>query len=115
MDAEEPEESAGCAGAVLVTVLALGGAWAAHKVFPNGSILLLWIVGWGAVIWATGYRRHTPNPAPPPLPERGAEQNPQVTVMRDTSHRNRWIVTRPSPWLTYDPAAEADNETGTEQ
>lgn len=105
---EEPEGS-GCGAVIAVitmTALPLGILWAA---VPDAFVMLLWVLGWGAVIWSAKHLPRTANPAPPPPSERGPEQEPQVTIMRDQSHPNRWIVARPSRWMTE----EIDKEAGT--
>jgi len=110
VEVDEPEEHSGCAGAAVISAAVLGLACGLWALSPTAFVLGLWIVGWGAIVWAA--RRPvppTPNPAPPPVPERGPEEEVQVSAVRDTSHPNRWVVTRPSEWLS-----RTDKEAGTE-
>lgn len=108
MDAEEDEGRTGCGGAFVLTLLAAGALALFHRLSPEAFVLALWGIGWGAVIWAAKKRPSTPNPAPPPVPERGPQQEPQVSFIRDTSHPNRWVAIRPSKWLSW-----TDEKTGT--
>lgn len=101
-DVEEPEESSGCGGAIVVMVMAALPLGVLYMVSPDAFVLALWMVGWGSIIWAAKHVPCTPNPAPPAPPERGSDEKPQVTVIRDQSHPNRWLVTRPSRWMTAD-------------
>ena len=74
--------------------------------------IAVWALGAAAIIWATRPNKSVEDAAksaPPPLPERGPKQEVQVNVVRDTSHPNRWIVTRPSGWMTQ----EIEKEAGT--
>ena len=74
--------------------------------------IAVWVLGWASLIWATRPNKSVedaPNPSPPPLPERGPKQEVQVSIVRDTAHPNRWIVTRPSGWMTQ----EIEKEAGT--
>lgn len=109
MSKREDPESSGCAGTVVVTAAVLGAVYGTYAASRTAFILLVWIIGWGAVIWAAKQVPATSNPAPPPLPEGGPEEEPQVSTLRDKSHPNRWLITRPSRWL----AVEHDKETGT--
>lgn len=95
----DEREGSGCAGAAVVTaaVLALGGIFYAAS--PTFFVLGFWVVGWGAIIWAAKHVPATANPAPPQTPEGVREEEPQVTVLRDKSHPNRWLVLKPSEWL----------------
>lgn len=98
---EAPEEQGGCAGYLVLAVLVSGAVVGLFLVSRTVFILTVWGAGWAAVVWAA--RKpvgDAPNPAPPPLPERGPAEEPQVTLMRDQNHPNRWIVARPSPWLS---------------
>jgi hypothetical protein len=109
---EEPEGS-GCAGAAVIAAAALGFLCGVYAVSPEAFVLGLWALAgpvWGGVYWWRA--KHVPgtaNPAPPPLSERGCEEEPQVTMVRDTKHRNRWVVARMSRWMTE----EIDKEAGT--
>lgn len=98
----EPTGSRNAGVAVLAAAaLALGGGL--YLVTDAGLILVVWAVGWWAVVRAAKKVPGAPNPAPPSPSERGAEENTQVSIVRDTTHPNRWTVARPSPWMTYEP------------
>ena len=107
-ETQEPEGS-GCGGVVVLAgaaALALTVLW---RLAPNLFVLAVWGIGWGAVIWVAKKTPKIDNPSPPPPPERGTEKDPQVNVVRDTTHPNRWLVTRQSAWVTE----EINKETGT--
>lgn len=112
IEEEEPEGSR-AQGAAVLTVAALGVGLAVFVYSRDAFVLLVWALGATAVWWAA----HTPNksvhdapdPTPPPPPERGAEEEPQITAVRDTAHPNRWTVVKESPWVTE----EIDKEAGT--
>lgn len=98
---EEPErEGSGCAAvtvAVIVVAVPLALLWRAYR---DAFIIAVWVIAWGAVVWAARRPNKIDNPSPPPPAERGPEKEPQISMMRDQSHPNRWVVTRPSRWLT---------------
>jgi len=96
---DDTPEGTGCAGAAVATTVVLGFASLMWAITPTFSVLALWAVGWGAIIWAAKRVPPTPNPAPPPAPEGAVEEEPQVTLMRDPSHPNRWLTVGPSKWL----------------
>jgi hypothetical protein len=103
---EEPEEeavrpmSSRTAGAATLLICSAGVGLAVFAYSRDAFVLLVWALGAAAVWWAAKKPvQGAANPAPPPLPERGSEKEPQVTMVRDTTHPNRWVVTRPSPWL----------------
>lgn len=112
MTEEEPEpQGSGCAGAAVITMavsVPLAILWAASR---EAFILALGAVGWGSVIWVAYHTpksvQDAPDPAPPPLPERGSEEEHQVIAVRDTSHPNRWATLRPSRWLTESTQKES--------
>jgi len=110
---EEDERGSGCGAVLVVGIVVLVPLLVLYAITPEGFILALGGTGWGAIIWAAYHTprsvRTTPDPAPPPLPERGSEEEPQVTAVRDTSHPNRWLTPRPSRWL----AEDTSKETGT--
>ena len=108
VDAEDDEGHTGCGGAFVVTLLAAGAGTVVYRVSPEGFVLALWGIGWASVIWAAKKVPGTPGRPPPPVPERGPEQEPQVSYVRDTSHPNRWVALRPSVWLDW-----TDEKTGT--
>lgn len=107
-DAEEDEGRTGCGGAFVLTLLVTGIVTVLYRVSPEAFVLVLWGGGWVAIVWAAKKRPSTPNPAPPPAPERGLEEEPQVSFIRDTNHPNRWVAIRPSRWLDW-----TDEKTGT--
>lgn len=98
---DDAPEGTGCAGAAVAVVVVGGFASLMWAITPTYSVLALWAVGWGAIIWAAKHVPHTPDPAPPPPPEGVVEEKPQVTLMRDPSHPNRWLTVSPSRWLGY--------------
>lgn len=110
-EGEEPEEtpeSSGCAGAAVIAAAALVAVFGTYAISRTAFIGLVWIISWGAVIWAA--RKPvpgTPDPAPPPVPERGSEEEPQVSMLRDKSHPNRWVVAARSPWMDQEISKEA--------
>lgn len=97
--------SAPASGVAVLVAVALGTGAALFAYSRDTLVILVWVVG--AVLLYRAAKRGpksvqgAPDPAPPPLPERGPKQEPQVSLVRDTTHPNRWIVTRESPWLTY--------------
>jgi hypothetical protein len=102
-------------GAAVLTVAAAGVGLAVFVYSRDGFVLLVWALGAAAVWWA-GCRpnkvHHAPDPAPPPLPERGSEEKPQVSMVRDGAHPNRWIVARQSRWVTEEIDKDRDgNDT----
>ena len=100
MEVDEEPDGSGCAGAAVVTAVSLALLWGLYRVFPAASVLALWVLGWSAIVWAA--RKPLPGtaiPAPPPPSEGAPEEEPQVTAVRDTSHPNRWLITRPSRWV----------------
>jgi hypothetical protein len=108
---EEPEQGSGCAGAAVITMavsVPLAILWAASR---EAFILALGAVGWGAVIWVAYHTpksvQDAPESAPPPLPERGSEEEPQVIAVRDASHPNRWATPSRSRWLTEPTSKES--------
>lgn len=106
-----PEEQ----GAAVLVTAAAGVGLAVFVYSRDAFVLLVWALGAAAVWWATGAKRtprkrvqDAPDPAPPPLSERGALKEPQISAVRDTAHPNRWTVTRPSPWLTQEIVKETE-------
>lgn len=104
-EAEETPSGGGCAGISVLVAAALGLGTAVYAISRDTLVIAVWIIGWG-LVWRAAKRgpksvADAPNPAPPPLPERGSEATPQVSMVRDTAHPNRWIVATESPWLRY--------------
>lgn len=105
MSEEEPEpQGSGCAGAVVITAAVSVPLTLLYAASPEAFILALGAIGWGSIAWAAYHTpksvQDAPDPAPPPLPERGSEEEPQVIAVRDTTHPNRWATPRVSRWLT---------------
>jgi hypothetical protein len=109
---EEPEpRGSGCAGAVVITAAVSVPLAVLYAASPEGFILALGAIGWGAVVWVAYHTpksvQDAPDPTPPAPSERGSEEEPQVTMVRDHGHPNRWVVTVPSKWL----GAEIEKES----
>ena len=107
---EEAPERSGCAGAAVIAAAVLGSMVGLYAITPEGFILLVWAIGWGAVIWVAKKVPGTPESAPPPPPEGGAETAPQVSAVRDTRHPNRWVVTSPSWWMAWEHDNDNDRD-----
>lgn len=112
-ESEEPEEAparnGGCAGVAVITIAALGLGVAFYAVSRDLLIVVVWVTGAVLLYRAAKKMPGTANPAPPPVPEGAVGEEPQVTVVRDFSHPNRWLVTKPSRWMSADT-----DKTGTE-
>jgi hypothetical protein len=109
---EEVEEEEAGTGKGCGCILAVPATLALGILFyqvPDLGVGLVWVAGWGSVIWAAKKVPSAANPAPPPLPERGYEKEQQVSIVRDKDHPNRWLILRTSGWMTE----EIDKETGT--
>jgi hypothetical protein len=107
---EEPEEDGGLDRRGCGCVLAVPATVVLVVLFtkaPDLGVGLLWVTGWGSLIWAAKRVPREANPAPPPVPERGSKEEPQVGVVRDQSHTNRWLVLRNSVWMTEEITKEA--------
>lgn len=92
-------------GAAVLTTAAAGIGIAVFVYSRDAFVLLVWALGAVAVWYAARTPNKvpgTPDPAPPAPSERGSEEEPQVTMVRDSTHPNRWTVARPSPWLTVE-------------
>lgn len=90
----------GCAGLTVLAVAALGLGTAIYAISHSTFVIAVWIIGWTLVVKAARKPvQNAPDRTPPPLPERGGEEEPQVKMVRDPSHRNRWVVATESPWL----------------
>lgn len=106
---EETPERSGAAGAAVLTVAALGVGIAVFVYSRDAFVLLVWALGAVAVWWAARTPNKIDNPSPPPPAPPSPDTNTQVSMVRDTTHPNRWAVTRKSPWVTE----EIDKEAGT--
>jgi hypothetical protein len=112
---EEPDEmavrqmSSRTAGAATLLICSAGVGLAVFAYSRDAFVLLVWALGAAAVWWAAKKPvQGAANPAPPPLPERGSDEEPQVTMVRDTTHPNRWIVTQESPWVAQEIEKDRD-------
>lgn len=110
---DEPDDSSGggCGGYFVLTAAAAGVGAAVYAYSRDVFVIVFWALG-AILVWRAARKMPaTPDPAPPAPPERGPDATPQVTdtvLLRDPSHPNRWLITRPSRWL------KADNDkTGT--
>lgn len=107
---EEAPESSGCAGAAVIAAAVLVAVFGTYAISRTAFIGLVWIIGaWAIIRAARKPVAGTPDPAPPAPPERGSEEKPQVRMIRDTGHPNRWVVAAPSPWM----GVEINKEAGT--
>lgn len=102
---QEPEpQGSGCAGAAVITAAVSVPLAVLYAASREAFILALGAIGWGAIIWVAYHTpksvQDAPDPAPPPLPERGSGEEQQVIAVRDTAHPNRWATPRVSRWLT---------------
>lgn len=97
--------SAPASGVAVLVAVALGLGLAVYAISRDALVLIVWALGATMIYRAAkaGPKsvQDAPDPAPPTPPERGSKTEPQVNIVRDTAHPNRWIVTRESPWLTY--------------
>lgn len=105
-DAEEPEKTpernGGCAGVAVITIAALGLGVAFYAVSRDLLVAVIWVTGAVLLYRVAKKVPDAANPTPPAPSERGCEEEPQVTVVRDFSHPNRWLVTKPSRWMSAD-------------
>lgn len=108
---EEPEpEGSETAGGCMLLAVSTGLGLAMYNVSRDLFVILVWVIGTSAVWWAAK-KVHTPvNPAPPPLPEGVAEEEPQVTTVRDKTHPNRWLTLKPSRWMREEIDKERETD-----
>jgi|GEM_PF-4813840 len=106
-----PEEQ----GAAVLVTAAAGVGLAVFVYSRDAFVLLVWALGAAAVWWATEAKRtprkrvqDAPDHSPPPPGDPSRKQEPQVIAVRDTTHPNRWTVTRPSPWMTEEIEKDRD-------
>lgn len=99
---EEPEGSA-AAGGFLLLAAGIGTGVAVYAISRDLLVILVWVIGslmiWRAIRRGPKSVQDAPDPAPPPPSEGVAEENTQVTMIRDVSHPNRWVVARSSRWM----------------
>lgn len=102
MDDEVTEpEGSGCGGYVILTAAAAGLGAAIYAYSRDGFVILFWVVG-AVLLWRAARKvHHAPDSTPPAPSERGPKASPQVTLIRDQSHPNRWVAIRPSEWLDW--------------
>lgn len=95
-------------GGAVLTVAAAGVCLAVFVYSRDVFVLLVWSLGAVAVWWAARRPNKIDNPSPtppaPPLPKR----NPQASIVRDTSHPNRWLIIKPSPWMAVEIEKDRD-------
>lgn len=106
-DDDEPEGS-GCGGYAVLAAAAAGTGGAVYAYSRDLLVILVWLVG-AVLLWRAARKvPDTPCRTPPAPPERGSEKDPQVNVMRDPGHPNRWLINRPSEWLGWEPPEDRD-------
>ena len=86
-------------GAAVLVTAAAGVGLAVFVYSRDAFVLLVWALGSAAVWWAAKTPNKIDNPSPPPPEDPSPEEEPQASIVRDHAHPNRWLVTRPSPWL----------------
>ena len=97
---EDPQQGLGCAAVTVIAILTavpLALLWLWSR---DAFILTVWLIAAVSVIWAARRPNKIENHSPPPPSDPSPQKKPQVSMMRDQSHPNRWVVTRPSRWLT---------------
>lgn len=110
MSDEEAPESSGCAGAAVITAAVLVAVFGTYAISRTLFIGLVWIIGaWAIIRAARKPVADTPDHSPTGPSEGVAKEEPQVRMIRDTGHPNRWVVAAPSPWM----GVEIDKEAGT--
>jgi len=87
-DPEEPEERSGAGGGCVLAMCAAGAGAAVYAVSRDVFVIVIWVVSWALIWWVA----RAPNPAPPPVPEVVPVEEPQVSIVKDPDHPNRWIV-----------------------
>lgn len=97
-------------GAAVLVMAAAGLGLAVFVYSRDAFVLLVWALGAAAVWYAARKPNKIDNPSPPPPPDPSQKQEPQVTMVRDTTHPNRWAVTRPSPWLAEPIERDEDDD-----
>lgn len=112
MSAEDPEddspEGSGCGGYAILAAAAAGLGAAIYAYSRDGFVILFWVIG-AVLIWRAARKMpSTPNRTPPAPSERGPNASPQVTLIRDQSHPNRWVAIRPSKWLDWTDTEDRD-------
>lgn len=103
----EPEGPEG-GGWCLLIAAAAGVGMAVFAYSRDLFVIAFWVIGSVAVWRAARKVSGAPNPAPPPAPERGSQEEPQVTLIRDTTHPNRWVIIRQSKWLRWTATEDRD-------
>lgn len=94
----EDETSGGCGGYVVIAVVAAAPLLVLYGIAPEAFVLAFWAVGWGLVVWAARKRvQDAPDPAPPPVPERGSDTKPQFRVVQDPQRPGASVVVWDEP------------------
>lgn len=108
-DAEDEEpEGSGCGGWLVLAAAGAGTGGAVYAYSRDLLVILVWVIG-AVLLWRANKKMPSAaNPAPPAPPERGSDEEPQVSVVRDQDHPNRWLVTRSSEWLKWEPQDDKD-------
>lgn len=108
MEVDEEPEGSGCGGYVVLAAAGAGTGAAIYAYSRDLLVILVWVIG-AVLLWRAARKvPDTPDPAPPPAPEGAADEEPQVNVVRDNGHPNRWLVTRPSEWLGWEFPEDRD-------
>lgn len=109
-DRFEPEEDPEGGGWCLLVAAAAGVGVAVFAYSRDAFVILFWVIGAVALWKANKKMPSAPDRTPPPTPKRGSEQEPQVNVVRDPTHPNRWTVTEQTPWLDWAPDNDNDRD-----
>lgn len=107
MTEDEPQGS-GCGGIVVLAMLVLAVAGVLFAISREAFILVFWGTAWGLIVWQARKVPGAPKRTPPPALEGAGEQEPQVTLVRDPGHPNRWVALRPSEWLGWTDTEDRD-------
>lgn len=87
---EEPVSRA--AGGCLLAAAGVGVGAAIYALSRDALVIVVWFIGFVLLYRAAKRVPHASNPAPPPLSESGSEAKPQVDIVQDPDHHNRWMV-----------------------
>lgn len=89
---EDEMETSKVAGYLLLGAFALGVLYVLAMALPRITTLIVWGLGWTGLIW--GWRRMSvaPNPSPEEVPERGSEEEPQITPRAPTQVGESCII-----------------------
>lgn len=96
---QEPQGSETAGGCMLLAV-STGLGFAVYNISRDLLVIVVWVIGTALIGRACRNKVQRPvNSAPPAPSKRGCEEEPQVTVMRDKTHPNRWVITKRSRWM----------------